>query len=83
MKLPALGLLPGTRSASTCFLPRCDLLLVGQLGPWHPGQIFFGGYVPDFPIYSNGTKPGTLQIALSYERIFGWNITEKVIWLGS
>lgn len=37
---PALGLLPGTRLASTYFPPRCGLPRDGPHGPWHPGQIF-------------------------------------------
>ena len=40
MKPPALELLPGTRLASTYFLPRCDLPRDGPHGPLHPGQIF-------------------------------------------
>lgn len=39
---------PLVSAAQSCTLvalkdspPRCDLLLVGQLGPWHPGQIFW------------------------------------------
>ena len=41
MKLPALGLLPGTMLASTYFLPRCGPLQDGPPGPYHPGQIFW------------------------------------------
>ena len=37
---PALGLLPGTRLASTYYPPRCGLLRDGPHGAWHPGQIF-------------------------------------------
>src|SRR5699024_5063390 len=39
MKPPTLGLLPGTRLASTYFPPRCDLPRDGPHGPSHPGQI--------------------------------------------
>lgn len=62
MKPPALELLPGTQLASTYFPPRCDLPRDGPHGPLHPGQNF-SWHVPDFPIYSNGTKPGTLHNA--------------------
>ena len=41
MKPPALGLLLGTRGASTYFSPRCDLPRGGPRGPLHPGQIFW------------------------------------------
>ena len=40
MKPPALGLLPGTRGASTYFPPRCGPPRDGPHGPSHPGQIF-------------------------------------------
>ena len=40
MKPPALGLLPGTRLASTYFPPRCGPLQDGPHDPSHPGQIF-------------------------------------------
>ena len=38
-KHPALELLPGTRLASTCFPPECDLQRGGRLGPSHPDHI--------------------------------------------
>ncbi len=41
MKPPALGLLLGTRIASTYFPPRCGLPRGGLRGPLHPGQIFW------------------------------------------
>ena len=40
MTPPALGLLPGTRLASTYFPPRCGPLQDGPHDPSHPGQIF-------------------------------------------
>gem|GEM_PF-3993784 len=39
MTPPALGLLPGTRLASTYFPPRCGPLQDGPHDPSHPGQI--------------------------------------------
>lgn len=41
MTPPALGLLPGTRLASTYFPPRCGPLQDGPHDPSHPGQIFW------------------------------------------
>ncbi|CAB0997566.1 hypothetical protein FRC0538_00367 [Corynebacterium diphtheriae] len=46
--------------AWTCSPLGCDLLPSGRLGSSHPGQIFLGMF-EDFPIYSNGTKPGALH----------------------
>ncbi|MFS0212473.1 hypothetical protein ACL1EU_13400, partial [Corynebacterium striatum] len=42
--------------------------------PWH---------IPDFPIYSNGTKPGTLQYAafvtdVYSRRIVGWALSDSM-----
>lgn len=59
MKPPTLGLLPSTRLASTYFPPRCGPPQDEPHGPSHLGQIF--RHVPDFPIYLDGTKPGTLH----------------------
>ena len=64
MKPPALGLLPDSRIASTYFPPRCDLLLIGQLGPWHPGQIFWA-CSKIFPSTQTEQTPGHFTIAKS------------------
>ncbi|MFW9228854.1 hypothetical protein, partial [Corynebacterium striatum] len=37
--------------------------------------IKFSWHVPDFPIYSNGTKPGTLQKGFGHS--FGWGFPSE------
>ena len=46
MKLPALGLLPDRVLHWHVFRQDAGLLLIGQLGPWHPGH--FLGHVRRF-----------------------------------
>lgn len=58
-KPPPLGLLPDRRPASACSPPRYGPLQDGPHGPSHSNQHFLA--YSKFPIYSNGTKTGTLH----------------------
>lgn len=59
-KHPALEPRTCTLPAWTCSPPRCDPQQGGPHDPSPPDQNLFGMF-EDFPIYSSGTKPGTLQ----------------------
>lgn len=57
---PAMGVQPGTRGASTFFrhaaiFPETDHTVLGIL-------VKFARHIPDFPICSDGTNPGTFQL---------------------
>ena len=63
MKPSALGLLLGTRGASTCFPPRCGLPRDGPRGLLHPGQFF--GHVRRFSHLLKRNKTWDTSVALS------------------